>query len=158
MNSAMEAMNGNSSQPGVLNKTHLLDGRQNCSVNFCEKEALILLGQKPLCLEHFIGRCYEWLDYLDPLIRERVCERKQLGRVQSLVEECSNRVLLVSLRCEDLSNVDRSRLLDILLLTSDLLFHLRVPRNEFPTLLAYRAKSQSKSQYAPAAKSASSLG
>jgi hypothetical protein len=159
MGTAMEAMHGSSKQPVEAHKKNLLDGQQSCSVEFCDAAALISLGQKPLCLNHFIVRCYEWLDYLDPLIRGRIYVQREMERVQALVEECSNRTLLVSLRCEDLTNLDRSRLLDILLLSSDLLFQLRVPRNEFPTLFAHQAKSRSKSQYeAPGTKSASSLG
>lgn len=157
MNSVFEGINSASPQPAEAEKSHLLKGQKDCSVAFCEAVALISLGQKPLCLTHFIVRCYEWLDYLDPLIRGRICARSERNRVRALLEECSNRTLLVSLRCEDLTNLERSRLLDILLLSSDLLFQLRVPRNEFPTLLAHRAKSQGKSQYeAPGSKSASS--
>jgi hypothetical protein len=157
MNSVIEAMNGISPRRVEAEKTHLLGGEQNCSVDFCEMAALVSLSQRPLCLDHFIARCYEWLDYLDPMIRGRIWVRGDMSRVQSLVEECSNRALLVSLRCEDLSNLDRSRLLDILLLTSDLLFQLRMPKNEFPTLTAYQAKSRNKSQYDRATKSASSF-
>jgi hypothetical protein len=159
MNSLIEAMKRTASRPIEMDETHLLDGQQNCRMEFCDAAALVSLGQKPLCLTHFIVRCYEWLDYLEPMILGRIWVHSEMGRVQALVEECSNRALLVSLRCENLSNLDRSRLLDILLLTSDLLFQLRMPKNEFPTLLAYRTKSRSKSQYdARPAKSAASFG
>lgn len=141
-----------------LTKSPLLDGQQSCSVKDCQTSALIVLGQKPLCLEHFIVRCYEWLDYLDPIIRGRICTSAELPGVPSMVEECSNRALLVSLRCEDLTNVARSRLLDILLLSSDLLFHLRVPRNHFPALLANRAKTKSRLPQAAFAKQVASSG
>jgi hypothetical protein len=136
MNPVIEAMAGVAALPTELRKAHLLDGQQTCSVDLCESGALITLGKKPLCLNHFIERCYEWLDYLEPLIHGRAFVQTERNRAQSIVEECSNQALLVSLRCEDLTNLDRSRLLDILLLTSDLLFQLRVPRNEFPTLFA----------------------
>ena len=120
----------------------LMDSHRSCSIEACDRHAIVVLGQKPLCLSHFILRCYEWLDYLDPMIRSRICAAPELARVQALVEECSNRTLLVSLRCEDLSNLDRSRLLDILLLSSDLLFILRLPRSEPQPLLSFRAKNR----------------
>ncbi len=127
---------------------------KNCSVEPCGLPALVVLGQQPLCLTHFIVRCYEWLDYLDPMIRTRLCVSSELARVQSLVEECSNRALLVSLRCEDLSNLDRSRLLDILLLTSDLLFLLRLPRSESPSRLSYRPTAAKLAAFAPITRAA----
>jgi hypothetical protein len=133
----------------------LMDGQKSCSIEGCDTQAIVVLGQKHLCLNHFIIRCYEWLDYLDPMIRGRICALPELSRIQALVEECSNRTLLVSLRCEDLSNIDRSRLLDILLLSSDLLFILRLPRSEPEPLLAFRAKNRVlASAPAPAEKSA----
>ncbi|HMD42391.1 MAG TPA: hypothetical protein VKH45_04910 [Candidatus Acidoferrum sp.] len=155
MNPVQEAMAGSRALPTGREKPHLLDDRQPCSADSCEFSALIALGQKLLCLKHFIVRCYEWLDYLEPQIQGRLFVRAGMRRAQAMVEECSNRALLVSLRCEDLTNLDRSRLLHILLLSSDLLFQLRVPRNEF--LFRCRAKSAvSKSQSpALAAKSAS---
>ena len=160
MNPVLEARTGIASRSAELGKSRLLDGKQACSEDHCESPALIMLGTKPRCLHHFIARCYEWLDCLDPIIRRRIFVESETSRVQSMVEECSNRALLVSLRCEDLTNLDRSRLLDILLLSSDLLFQLRVPRNEFPVLFGQRAKSRAgKAQYGVQnAKSASSVG
>ncbi len=155
MNPVPEAMVGSRALPTGREKPQLLDDRRHCSADSCEFAALLALGQKSLCLKHFIVRCYEWLDYLEPQIQGRNFVRARMRRAQAMVEECSNRALLVSLRCEDLTNLDRSRLLHILLLSSDLLFQLRVPRNEF--LFRYRAVSVvSKSQSpALAAKSAS---
>ncbi len=157
MNPVQAAMADSRALPTGREKPHLLDDRQACSVDSCEFAALIALGQKSLCLKHFIVRCYEWLDDLEPQVQGRIFVRAEMRRAQAMVEECSNRALLVSLRCEDLTNLDRSRLLDILLLSSDLLFQLRVPRNEFPTLFRYRAKSGVSKPQSPvlAAKSAS---
>lgn len=93
------------------------------------------------------------------MIRGKICAPSELARVQSLVEECSNRALLVSLRCEDLSNLDRSRLLDVLLLSSDLLFILRLPRSGTSAWLAYRPKPEKRVPFpAPAGRVASSHG
>jgi hypothetical protein len=145
----MEVIESKEQESRDLEKKLLQGSRRNCTVEACCMPALVVLGQQPLCLMHFIVRCYEWLDYLDPMIRGKICALSELARVQSLVEECSNRALLVSLRCEDLSNLSRSRLLDILLLSSDLLFILRLPRSESPTLLAYRPKPENRAAFAP---------
>ena len=160
MNPVLDAMTGISPISLELGRSHLLDGKQDCSADSCEFPSLITLGQKSLCLKHFIVRCYEWLDYLEPQIQGRALAQTDMRRAQAMVEECSNRALLISLRCNELSNLDRSRLLDILLLSSDLLFQLRVPRNQFSTLFAHRATSRAgNSRYeVPGVKSATSVG
>lgn len=158
INTALDAMTGVAPVP--VEKSHLLDGRQGCTVTRCEAPALITLGQSPFCLKHFLVRCYEWLDYLEPQVQRRTLIQTDMRSAQLMVEECSNRALLISLRCDDLSNLDRSRLLDILLLSSDLLFQLRVPRNQFSTLLSQRAKLRTgKLRFElPSVKSATSVG
>src|SRR5271157_1103704 len=97
MNPVQEAMAGSRAVPTGREKPHLLDDRRDCSADCCEFAALISLGQKSLCLKHFIVRCYEWLDYLEPQIRGRIFVRTEMMRAQAMVEECSNRALLVSL-------------------------------------------------------------
>ena|SRR5208283_3003857 len=145
MDSVMESIETGQHDTRAVEAKWLMDCHKSCSVGSCETQAIVVLGQKPLCLNHFILRCYEWLDDLDPMIRSRICAAPELARVQALVEECSNRTLLVSLRCEQLSNLDRSRLLDILLLSSDLLFILRLPRSEPETRLTFRANTRTRS-------------
>jgi hypothetical protein len=144
MVSIMEAIENSERTPLALEQQWLMDSHKSCSVEDCQTPALVVLGLKPLCLNHFILRCYEWLDYLDPMIRSRICATPELTRIQALVEECSNRTLLVSLRCEELSNLHRSRLLDILLLSSDLLFILRLPRSEPGPMLSFRSKPRNR--------------
>lgn len=120
-------MNANESDPSSLEKRLPNSPNRSCSANHCTSASLIVLGEKPFCLQHFLIRCYEWLDQLDPAAREKFNDEAETARVKALVEECSNRALLVSLRCETLDNLDRSRLLDILLRCSDLLYALRIP-------------------------------
>ena len=122
-----ETMNTNQSGQSPLTKLELKSGEKRCTTDRCETESIIVLGEKPFCLQHFITRCYEWLDQLDPAARDRATDASDFPMIKAMVEECSNRALLVSLRCETLTNLDRSRLLDILLRSSDLLFMLRIP-------------------------------
>jgi hypothetical protein len=114
--SGLEKMDGNSTE-------------QRCCVENCQAESIIVLGTNPFCLQHFISHCYDWLDQLDPAVRDRSNDAADVPRIKAMIEECSNRALLVSLRCETLNNLDRSRLLDILLRCSDLLYSLRIPSN-----------------------------
>jgi len=48
--------------------------------------------------------------------------------MRAFVEECSRKALDVSLQSEDLSNLERGRLLDILLWAGELFLLLRAPR------------------------------
>lgn len=129
-----DPMNANESDARTLEKPELNSGGRDCSVDRCETESIIVFGEQPFCLQHFLTRCYEWLDQLDPAAHDRSIDPAENARIKAMVEECSNRALLVSLRCETLSNLDRSRLLDILLRASDLLYALRIPSN-IPTWL-----------------------
>ena len=132
-----EAMNTNDLGRNSQEKPDRNSGERYCSVDRCKAEFMIVLGDKPLCLQHFLTRCYEWLDQLDPIARDKFISAAESAKARSLVEECSNRALLVSLRCETLTNLDRSRLLDILLRSSDLLFLLRLPSDVNAWLPAY---------------------
>ena len=48
--------------------------------------------------------------------------------MRAFIEECSQRALEVSLHYENLTNLERARLLDILLWASELFLILRAPR------------------------------
>jgi hypothetical protein len=132
----------NEVQPRGSNKMNLLDEARHCTEESCETAANIILECKPYCLEHFIVHCYELLDRLDPRIRGKHSESQELSQLKGSVEECSNRALIISLRFERLTNIDRSRLLDILLWSSDLLFLLNISPHDFDLLRAFRLDSE----------------
>jgi hypothetical protein len=92
----------------------------DCNTSGCQSSAAIVLAGEDLCLDHFFLRCYEQLDKLEPRIRHGILEAAETSAARAFLEECSNRILCVSLRNESLSNLERSRLLDILLTCGDL--------------------------------------
>ena len=98
----------------------MIPGEAKCQLDFCAKSAIISLESLGLCLEHFLFSCYERLDYLEPMVRSRPMEEPHKRAAYAFLEECSNRALLLALRQEHLTNLDRSRLLNILLLTRHL--------------------------------------
>jgi hypothetical protein len=98
----------------------ILKNKESCKAGSCAKPAVISLAAQELCLDHFFFSCYERLDTLEPLVRSRALEETEVQAIRGLLEECSNRTLLVCLRHECLTNLDRSRLLEILLLCGDL--------------------------------------
>ena len=102
-----------------------------CAVDFCEGAAVASLAQQDFCLNHFIDLCYENLQRIDP-------RSQKIGRVtldprnlRAFIEECSRRALEVALHCEHIDNLQRGRLLDILLWAGELFLLLRAPRRSF---------------------------
>jgi hypothetical protein len=111
--------------PGQMD-TKLLE--RNCSVRSCFGAAITSLDQQALCLNHFLSRCYERLEALDPRCRKLRAEPVDLASMRAFVEECSRKALDVSLHSEALTNLQRGRLLDILLWAGELFLLLRAPR------------------------------
>src|SRR5437867_2378094 len=105
-----------------------LHRKRNCTVASCGRAAITSLGQQVLCVNHFLLRCYEKLDGLDPRGRKFTGEPIDLAAMRGFIEECSRKALDVSLQCEELSNLERGRLLDILLWAGELFLLLRAPR------------------------------
>jgi len=105
----------------------MIPGEPKCKLDFCAKSAIISLESLGLCLEHFLSSCYERLDYLEPMVRSRSLEEPHRRAAYAFLEECSDRALLVALQQEHLTNLDRSRLLNILLLTRHFQMILKNP-------------------------------
>src|ERR1700687_1531684 len=103
----------------------------SCSVGSCSDPSVTALDQQDLCLNHFLMRCYEQLERLDPRGRRFCSEPPDAASVRAFVEECSRKALDVSLHCENLGNLERGRLLDILLWAGELFILLRAPQFTF---------------------------
>ena len=101
---------------------------RNCSDGACHSAAATSLDQQALCLNHFLLRCYARLEAVDPRGQKSREERVDLAAMRAFIEECSQRALEVSLHYENLTNLERARLLDILLWASELFLILRAPR------------------------------
>src|SRR5438309_10679180 len=123
-------------------------GKRNCRVGSCGRAAITSLDRQALCLNHFLLRCYERLDGLDPRGRRFTAEPIDLASMRAFIEECSRKALDVSLQSQDLSNLQRGRLLDILFWAGELFLLLRVPRLTL-------AQSIASSERRPAARAAS---
>lgn len=108
-----------------------------CAVGFCENCAVGTLAQQDFCVDHFIELCYENLQRIDPRGRREARMNLELPVMRALVEECSRRALEVAVRCENLSNLQRGRLLDILLWAGELFLLLRAPRHVFADTLLH---------------------
>jgi hypothetical protein len=103
-------------------------GKRNCTMGSCGSAAITTLDRQALCLNHFLLRCYEKLEGLDPRGRKFSAEPDDLAAMRAFIEECSRKALDVSLQSKKLSNLQRGRLLDILLWAGELFLLLRAPR------------------------------
>jgi len=103
----------------------IMFGKRNCSVNSCSDAAVASLVQQDLCLNHFLCRCYENLERLEPIGARIEYHPADLESRKAFVEECSREALRVGLHGADLCNLQRGRLLDILLWAGDLFVALR---------------------------------
>jgi hypothetical protein len=108
--------------------------KRNCTADSCGSTAVSALDQQALCLNHFLVRCYEKLERLDPRGRNFLTEPMSLASMRTFIEECSRKALDISMQCEDLTNLQRGRLLDILLWAGELFLLLRAPRITFADL------------------------
>jgi hypothetical protein len=123
-------------------------GKRSCRVGSCGSAAITTLDHQALCLNHFLMRCYERLDALDPRGRKFSAEPVDVVSMRAFIEECSRKALDVSLQSQNLSNLQRGRLLDILLWAGELFLLLRAPRLTL-------AQSIASSEGRPAARAAS---
>jgi hypothetical protein len=112
-------------------------GKRNCRVDSCSRAATTTLDRQALCLNHFLVRCYERLESLDPRGRKFSDESTDLAPMRAFIEECSRKALDVSLQSKNLSNLQRGRLLDILLWAGELFLLLRAPRLSLAESIAF---------------------
>jgi hypothetical protein len=99
----------------------MVDETKKCSLHSCPDVAVTCLAQQALCLEHFLSRCYEDLDRFDVRGRSADGNSARTAALKAFVDECSQRALEVSLQCQGLDNLQRGRLLDILLWAGELM-------------------------------------
>lgn len=107
-----------------------------CAVDFCEGAAVASMAQQDFCLNHFIDLCYENLQRIDPRGRKQDRVNLDPALLRAFIEECSRRALEVALHCDNIDNLQRGRLLDILLWAGELFLLLRAPSRGFADSLS----------------------
>ena len=95
--------------------------RKSCSVANCTDLSVAALDDQALCLEHFFARCYQALEGYDGRrVETHWVDEMQSAQLRRFLEECSTQALKVCLRNENLNNLQRGRLLDVLLWAGEL--------------------------------------
>jgi hypothetical protein len=97
-----------------------------CAVEGCSAAKVATLDNQALCLDHFFTKCYATLECLE---RWRAQSSHKLAKesqtvsgeqVRAFLQACSGQALNVSLQCKDMTNLQRARLLDVLLWAGEL--------------------------------------
>ena len=100
--------------------------RESCSRKDCSKQAVTSLAEEDFCFDHFCSRCYELLERGDSPLP--MGDYAALAALLHGLDECAQRALEISLGENELNNLDRARLLDILLWSGDVTTLLRQKR------------------------------
>ena len=101
-----------------------------CNGRDCPNAAVISLGKKSYCFDHFCVQCYELLERAEGNTARILCQTPTNREEIQALEECAQRALEISLSEIELDNLDRARLLDILLWSGDLTSARRVQRTQ----------------------------
>jgi hypothetical protein len=101
---------------------------ETCSRMGCSKQMVTPLGEEELCFDHFCARSYELLESTANATESR-CDAAARMEVLCRLDECARRALEIALRQIELNNLERARLLDILLWSGDLISEQRRKQN-----------------------------
>ena len=94
---------------------------QPCGRSGCSEPGIATFGAGTLCREHFLVACYEALGRMDRGMGLRARGATEAREAKRVADECARGVLDVSLKAAELSNLEKARLLDVLLWAGDIL-------------------------------------
>jgi hypothetical protein len=103
---------------------------ESCSRMNCSNRAVTSVGEENFCFDHFCSRCYELLEGGDSPLSPASGDYAALAALLYRLDECAQRALEISLSEIELNNLDRARLLDILLWSGDVTTTLRQKRGK----------------------------
>ena len=99
--------------------------RGNCSIPGCLHPVSASLEVRAFCREHFIQACYEQVDLYMRWLEENRYSDTTSEAVRHFLSECSRQVTELAHGEKGLDNLERARLLDILLRTVEMGQQLR---------------------------------
>jgi len=109
-----------------LTKGHIAGASDTCDVEGCSAAKVATLEHQALCLDHFFTKCYSTLECFDrwrahgshkPSTESQTVNGEQ---IRAFLQACSGQALNVSLQCKEMTNLQRARLLDVLLWAGEL--------------------------------------
>jgi hypothetical protein len=96
-----------------------------CSVSGCNEAIAASLDGEALCRQHFLSTCYTRLDQYDEIRKGPGLSATNTESVRRFVHECTRIADDMEHSAQDLDNLDRAKLLHIILSASELGRHLR---------------------------------
>jgi hypothetical protein len=96
-----------------------------CGVQGCDQLAEAALEDKALCRSHFISVCYEQLERYDEMRKAHRLSVFDAESVRRFINQCSRQADEIEHATKNLDNLDRARLLHIILWANEVGSHLR---------------------------------
>ena len=116
-----------------------------CDGRGCAQPVITTLGEEALCLDHFCSRSYEFLYGMDERGRLGADEKLPTPEQIRTADECARKTLDICMSKLPLNNLERARLLDIVLWCGDVVSSFGAKRNA-PGSEGYRRQEKSASR------------
>jgi hypothetical protein len=91
-----------------------------CSCSGCSRPVVTIFRHESLCLDHFCSKSYEFLDSVDQHLQSSSASPSCTTEQRRVADECARKALDICLGKMILNNLERARLLDILLWSGDI--------------------------------------
>jgi hypothetical protein len=98
---------------------------EKCSIAGCDRATAASLGGEEFCREHFISICYTRLDRYEEIRKGVGLSATDSESVRRFIHESTRQADEMEHAAKDLDNLDRAKLLHIILSASELGCHLR---------------------------------
>jgi hypothetical protein len=108
---------------GDLGELRAMPVHKPCCFASCQEHGITAIGNEDLCCDHFLVRCYEFLEQIDAERAKNSSDPKQTAALKSSVNNCLQGALEVSLKSAALSNLQKARLLDVMLWAGEFVHH-----------------------------------
>ena len=92
---------------------------ESCDRRGCSRPVTTTLCEEALCLDHFCSRSYEMLNAMDRHNRLNAASQSPTADQIKIADECARKTLDICMSKMLLNNLERARLLDILLWCGD---------------------------------------
>ena len=98
---------------------------ERCIETGCAEAAIVLTGENWLCSQHFIERSYQQLEKISAGMREVAFQENSAEEAARRLEECMRGAADIACSPVPPSNLERARVIDVLLWSSELHGRLR---------------------------------
>ncbi len=98
---------------------------EQCSIPGCPQAVVSSLESRALCLEHFISQCYTRLDQYEETRKASGLKATDSDSARRFIQECTRAADAIEYAGQNIDNLDRAKLVHIILSASELGRHLR---------------------------------